>query len=83
MQEQWHLAVPSLAAAGVSDFLDGYFARRSGRHSVLGSYLDPLADKVLVGAVVGSLGYTVRRALARNIFASAACRPLCLQLLSG
>jgi cardiolipin synthase len=26
--------------------LDGYMARRQGINSVLGSYLDPLADKV-------------------------------------
>jgi len=57
---QWSLALPGLAASGVSDWLDGYFARRGGRHSVLGSYLDPLADKVLVGSVVASLGYSVR-----------------------
>lgn len=28
--------------------LDGYMARRLGIHSVLGSYLDPLADKVSI-----------------------------------
>lgn len=57
--------MPALVISGATDWLDGYFARResirSGRPSnVLGSYLDPLADKVLVGCVVGALGYTVR-----------------------
>ncbi len=32
-----------------SDWLDGYLARRTGSSSVFGSYLDPLADKVLIG----------------------------------
>jgi cardiolipin synthase (CMP-forming) len=58
LQSQWNLAVPGLAIAGASDWLDGQLARRSGQSSVLGSYLDPLADKVLVGAVVAALGYT-------------------------
>lgn len=57
--------MPALVISGATDWLDGYFARRestnAGRPSnVLGSYLDPLADKVLVGCVVGALGYTVR-----------------------
>lgn len=36
-------------------------ACRYDQGSTLGSYLDPLADKVFVGAVVGSLGYSVRK----------------------
>lgn len=32
----------------VTDFLDGWLARRSGQVSLLGKYLDPLADKILV-----------------------------------
>lgn len=40
----------------VSDWLDGYLARRLGHTSKLGSYLDPLADKVFVATAVGTLG---------------------------
>ena len=36
-----------------------YVAKQYGHSSVLGSYLDPLADKVLIGCVVGALGYQV------------------------
>ena len=36
-----------------------YVAKRFGQSSVLGSYLDPLADKVLIGSVVAALGYQV------------------------
>lgn len=39
-----------LAAAGVTDYLDGYIARKYNQQSVLGTFLDPLADKVLVSA---------------------------------
>jgi phosphatidylglycerophosphate synthase len=45
-------AVVILVAAGVTDFLDGYLARRSGRISSLGAALDPVADKVFVAALV-------------------------------
>jgi hypothetical protein len=39
-------ALIGLALAGASDWLDGFVARKLGVNSVLGSYLDPLADKV-------------------------------------
>ncbi|MBI4689779.1 MAG: CDP-diacylglycerol--glycerol-3-phosphate 3-phosphatidyltransferase [Nitrospirae bacterium] len=34
--------------AAITDFLDGYFARRSGQITKFGIILDPLADKFLV-----------------------------------
>lgn len=44
-------ALGMLAAAGLSDLFDGYLARRMGVSSRLGSYLDPLSDKVLLVTV--------------------------------
>ncbi|MDO9223007.1 MAG: CDP-diacylglycerol--glycerol-3-phosphate 3-phosphatidyltransferase [Caulobacter sp.] len=42
------------AIAAVTDFFDGWLARKLGVESTLGAILDPIADKVLVaGAVVG------------------------------
>jgi cardiolipin synthase len=37
-------------AAGVTDFLDGYYARMWGQQSALGRMLDPIADKLLVAS---------------------------------
>ena len=34
--------------AGITDFLDGYFARKYDHKSVFGAKLDPLADKILL-----------------------------------
>ena len=36
------------AVAGITDTLDGYFARRMGQTSRLGAFLDPVADKLIV-----------------------------------
>ncbi len=38
--------------AGISDFLDGYLARALAQQSSLGRMLDPIADKLLVSAVL-------------------------------
>jgi cardiolipin synthase len=43
-------------AAGVSDAVDGFIAKRFGMTSELGSYLDPLADKALIVSIYVALG---------------------------
>ena len=37
---------------GVTDYFDGYLARSSGAVSKLGIFLDPIADKIMVAAVI-------------------------------
>lgn len=43
-------------AAGVSDALDGFIAKRFDQVTELGEYLDPLADKALLVTIYISLG---------------------------
>jgi cardiolipin synthase len=43
-------------AAGISDAVDGFLAKRFHMTSELGAYLDPLADKALIVSIYVSLG---------------------------
>lgn len=49
----WALVV--LMASGITDFLDGYLARRLDQRSRLGEVLDPVADRLYILAVVVGL----------------------------
>lgn len=42
-------------AAGISDALDGYIAKRFNTRTELGTYLDPIADKVLLDGIYVAL----------------------------
>ena len=44
------VALAVVIAAGITDVLDGYFARMYGQQSSLGRMLDPIADKLLVAS---------------------------------
>ncbi len=46
------LALVLFVAAGVTDWLDGYMARRDNQVSAIGQFLDPIADKLLIAAVI-------------------------------
>ena len=41
-------AATTFGLAGVTDWADGYFARKLGQESHFGAFLDPVADKLIV-----------------------------------
>jgi CDP-diacylglycerol--glycerol-3-phosphate 3-phosphatidyltransferase len=47
-----YVAVAVFAIAAMTDFLDGYIARKTGQVSNWGRRMDPVADKVLVAAAL-------------------------------
>jgi len=46
------LAVVIFVAAAITDWLDGYLARRLDQASPFGAFLDPVADKLMVAAAL-------------------------------
>jgi len=55
---QYWTALFLCLGAGITDFLDGYLARRLRAISRAGAYLDPISDKVLVSVTYVALGWT-------------------------
>lgn len=53
-EDGWALLV--LLVSGLTDFLDGWLARRLDQATVLGQLLDPIADRLYILAVVIGLG---------------------------
>jgi CDP-diacylglycerol--glycerol-3-phosphate 3-phosphatidyltransferase len=51
---RWHdlAACVVFAAAGITDTLDGYLARKLGQITRLGAFLDPVADKLIVATAL-------------------------------
>jgi CDP-diacylglycerol--glycerol-3-phosphate 3-phosphatidyltransferase len=48
----YSLAFALFCIAGITDYFDGYLARANGAVSRLGIFLDPIADKIMVAAVI-------------------------------
>src|SRR5688572_6471981 len=46
------LATVLFVAAAITDWLDGYLARRLNQTSAFGAFLDPVADKLMVAAAL-------------------------------
>lgn len=55
VQSQTWLALGVVAAAAISDVLDGYLARLLGQSTPTGAALDPITDKVFAISVMGTL----------------------------
>lgn len=54
--DEWALVV--LMVSGITDYLDGYFARKLNQASRIGAILDPVADRLYILAVV--IGLSIR-----------------------
>jgi cardiolipin synthase (CMP-forming) len=55
---------------GITDYFDGYLARAQGTVSRLGQFLDPIADKIMVVAVIAMLVTTRQPGPGPNQFAA-------------
>ncbi|WP_236075315.1 CDP-alcohol phosphatidyltransferase family protein [Mariprofundus sp. EBB-1] len=55
LEHQAVLALILMAAAGVTDMLDGAIARYFNQRSTVGAYMDPLADKLLLISTIVTL----------------------------
>lgn len=45
-------AAIAFVLGAITDWLDGYLARRLGQHSAFGAFLDPVADKIMIAIVL-------------------------------
>ena len=57
LNADWSPAFWVFVLAGLSDAVDGFIARRFDARTLIGEYLDPLADKALLVSVFVVLGY--------------------------
>ena len=57
LNQRFDQAFWMMIAAGASDAVDGYIARAFGHKSLVGAYLDPMADKLLLLTTFGILTY--------------------------
>lgn len=56
MQQDYMLALGIFTASAITDLVDGWWARKFNQQSVLGSFLDPLADKLMISGTTLFLG---------------------------
>ena len=80
LHSYYWLALIFFTQASLTDFLDGYLARKTGNTSVLGEILDPIADKLLIVFVLIGLslnlssfyvGFFASMIIAREIWVAA------------
>jgi cardiolipin synthase len=57
LHDQYQAAIVGCFCAGILDYVDGKLAREWNQQTVLGSFLDPLADKVFIGTLLLALTY--------------------------
>jgi len=79
MPEEWEIAVAVFAFAAISDALDGHIARARGCITTFGTMMDPVADKLLVGAALIALAAVDRVSLL--VVAAIVARELIVSLM--
>ncbi len=57
MNHEYKYAAAGCLVAGLSDYADGYIAKNYNQKTVMGTYLDPLADKILINSIALSLAH--------------------------
>jgi CDP-diacylglycerol--glycerol-3-phosphate 3-phosphatidyltransferase len=81
--QKWPLGLTVFAVAAVTDWLDGWLARRMGLVSAVGRALDPLTDKVLLGGSFIYLMAVPAAGLSEWMVASLIARELVVTGLRG
>jgi cardiolipin synthase len=56
LHQRYGRAIVFFFLAGISDFIDGFLARRLQASTPAGAYFDPIADKILLSVIYVSLG---------------------------
>ena len=72
------LAMTVFALAAITDWADGYLARKWGQTSAFGAFLDPVADKLMVIAALSArwpFSLTIVRKIVRARDSGAATAP--------
>lgn len=75
------LAALLFAVASVTDFLDGYLARRWQQFSDFGAFLDPVADKLIVAVALALLLYRDGGVLLLIVVIAILCREIFISAL--
>ncbi len=75
------IAAIIFAFASITDWLDGFLARRLGMHTDLGAFLDPVADKLLVVFALVLVAVDVNQLLVTIPICIILCRELLIASL--
>lgn len=58
--KDYYIAAFIILFSGITDFCDGYIARKFNQVTELGKFLDPLADKLTQGAIILTLMFKIK-----------------------